>query len=61
MNTHSTVLDNASVGTTTSNWILQAALAGQGNIREAADEFNYDQLKSWRYGLTAWFSEWIEL
>ena|ERR1700719_1448598 len=40
MNTHSTILDNASVEATTLNRILQAALAGQGNIREAVDQFN---------------------
>jgi hypothetical protein len=40
MNTHSTILDNDSVEATTLNRILQAALAGQGNIREAVDQFN---------------------
>lgn len=40
MNTHSTILDNASVEATTLNRILQAALAGHGNIREAVDQFN---------------------
>jgi steroid delta-isomerase-like uncharacterized protein len=40
MNTHSTILDDASLEATTLNRILQAALAGQGNIREAVDQFN---------------------
>ena len=42
MNTHSTVLDNASVEAATSDRILQAALAAwrQGNFVAAADQFN---------------------
>jgi steroid delta-isomerase-like uncharacterized protein len=42
MNTHSTVLDNASAEATTSDRILQIALAAwrQGNFVEVADQFN---------------------
>ena len=42
MNTHNTVLDNASVEATTSDPILQTALAAwrQGNFVEAVDQFN---------------------
>ena len=42
MNTHSTVLDNASVEATTSDRILQIALAAwrQGNFVAAANQFN---------------------
>ena len=42
MNTHSTMLDNASVEATTPDRILQTALAAwrQGNFVAAADQFN---------------------
>jgi len=42
MNTHTTVLDNASAEATTSDRILQIALAAwrQGNFVEAVDQFN---------------------
>ena len=42
MNTHSTVLDNASVEATTPDRILQTALAAwrQGNLVEVVDQFN---------------------
>ena len=42
MNTHSTVLDNASVEASTSHRILQIALAAwrQGNFVEVVDQFN---------------------
>ena len=42
MNTHSTVLDNASVEATTSDRILQIALAAwrQGNFVEVVDQFD---------------------
>jgi steroid delta-isomerase-like uncharacterized protein len=42
MNTHSTVFDNASVEATTSDRILQTALAAwrQGNFVEVVDQFN---------------------
>ena len=42
MNTHSTVLDNASLEATTPDRILQTALAAwrQGNFVEAVDQFN---------------------
>jgi steroid delta-isomerase-like uncharacterized protein len=42
MNTHSTVLDNASVEATTPDRILQTALAAwrQGNFVEVVDQFN---------------------
>ena len=42
MNTHSTVLDNASVEATTPDRILQTALAAwrQGNFVAAANQFN---------------------
>jgi steroid delta-isomerase-like uncharacterized protein len=42
MNTHSTVRDNASAEATTSDQILQTALAAwrQGNIVEVVDQFN---------------------
>jgi steroid delta-isomerase-like uncharacterized protein len=42
MNTHSTVFDNASVEATTSDPILQTALAAwrQGNFVEVVDQFN---------------------
>src|SRR3979490_3185093 len=42
MNTQSTVIENASVEATTSDRILQAALAAwrQGNFVAAADQFN---------------------
>jgi hypothetical protein len=40
MNKHRMVLNNALVEATTPDRILQAALAGQRNIREAADQFN---------------------
>ena len=42
MNTHSTVLDNASAEATTSERILQIALAAwrQGNFVEVVDQFN---------------------
>ncbi len=42
MNTHSTILDNASVGATTPSRILQIALAAwrQGNLVELGDQFN---------------------
>jgi steroid delta-isomerase-like uncharacterized protein len=42
MNTHSTVLDNASAEATTSDRILQIALAAwrQGNFVEVVDQFN---------------------
>src|SRR5258707_12186326 len=42
MNTHNTVLDNASVEATTSDPILQTALAAwrQGNFAGVVDQFN---------------------
>ena len=42
MNTHSTILDNASVEATTPDRILQTVLAAQkqGDFVEAADQFN---------------------
>ena len=42
MNTHSTVLDNASVEATTADRILQIALAAwrQGNFVEVVDQFD---------------------
>jgi len=42
MNTHSTVLDNASVEAPSSDRILQIALAAwrQGNIVQVVDQFN---------------------
>jgi steroid delta-isomerase-like uncharacterized protein len=42
MNTHSTVFDNASVEATTSDRIIQTALAAwrQGNFVEVVDQFN---------------------
>jgi hypothetical protein len=66
MNTHSTILDNASAEATSSERILQIASAAwrQGNFVEVVDhrwsEY-YDQLKSRRYGVAALFTEWIEL
>jgi|SRR5208283_624983 len=40
MDAQSTVLDNASIEATTPDQILQTALAGQGNIHKAADQFH---------------------
>ena len=58
MNTHSTDLDNASAEATTSDRILQAALAAwnQGNFAEVVDQFN-DQFTFTDYALELEFND----